>query len=90
MRAADIRKFPWNRYDGERVQIRSQKTGKLVWIPATRELRAHLDGLTRTGGLAQRRGQGGTVEHKCATCAGGLKTCWTKPPGTAAPQLWGL
>jgi integrase-like protein len=51
MRAADIRKFPWNRYDGQRVQIRSQKTGKLVWIPATRELRAHLDGLTRTGAL---------------------------------------
>jgi hypothetical protein len=29
----------------------SQKTGKLVWIPATRELRTHLDGLTRTGAL---------------------------------------
>jgi hypothetical protein len=22
--------------------------------------------------------------------AGGLKTCWTKPRGTAAPQLWAL
>ena len=22
--------------------------------------------------------------------AGGLKTCWTKPPGTAVPQLWAL
>lgn len=51
MRAADIRKFPWTRYNGEQVQIRSQKTGKLVWIPATRELRAHLDGLSRTGAL---------------------------------------
>ena len=51
MRAADIRKFPWTRYDGERVQIRSQKSGKLLWIPATRELRAHLDSLTRTGAL---------------------------------------
>jgi hypothetical protein len=51
MRASDIRKFPWNRYNGEKVQIRSSKTGKLVWIPATRELRAHLDGLTRTGAL---------------------------------------
>ena len=28
--------------------------------------------------------------RKRATRAGGLKTCWTKPPGTAAPQLWGL
>ena len=40
--------------------------------------------------LAQRRGRGGAVEHKCATRAGGLKTCWTKPQGTAAPQLWEL
>lgn len=37
MRAADIRKFPWSRYNGSQVQIRSQKTGKLLWIPATRE-----------------------------------------------------
>lgn len=51
MRAVNIRKFPWTHYDGERVQIRSQKTGKLLWIPATRELRAHLDSLTRTGAL---------------------------------------
>ena len=51
MRAVDIRKFPWSRYNGEQIQIRSQKTGKLVWIPATRELRTHLDGLTRTGAL---------------------------------------
>jgi hypothetical protein len=51
MRAADIRRFPWTRYDGERVQIRSQKTGKLLWIPATRELKAHLDGLDRRGAL---------------------------------------
>jgi len=51
MRASDIRKFPWTRYNGHQVQIRSSKTGKLVWIPATRELTAHLDGLTRTGAL---------------------------------------
>jgi Phage integrase family len=51
MRASDIRKFPWTRYNDQQVQIRSSKTGKLVWIPATRELRAHLDGLTRTGAL---------------------------------------
>jgi hypothetical protein len=33
------------------VQIRSTKTRKLLWIPATRELKAHLDGLARTGAL---------------------------------------
>jgi hypothetical protein len=51
MRASDIRKFPWVRYNGEQVQIRSSKTKKLVWIPATKELKAHLDGLTRVGTL---------------------------------------
>ncbi|TYL80149.1 tyrosine-type recombinase/integrase [Bradyrhizobium cytisi] len=48
MRASDVRKFPWTRYDGQRVQIRSTKTGKLLWIPATRELKAHLDALKET------------------------------------------
>jgi integrase len=51
MRASDIRKFPWTRYNGQQVQIRSSKTGKLLWIPATRELKAHLDGLDRVGAL---------------------------------------
>ncbi|WP_245453779.1 tyrosine-type recombinase/integrase [Bradyrhizobium sp. AC87j1] len=48
MRASDVRKFSWTRYDGSRVQIRSTKTGKLLWIPATRELKAHLDALKET------------------------------------------
>jgi integrase-like protein len=51
MRASDIRRFPWTAYNGDQVQIRSSKTKKLVWIPATRELKAHLDGLTRAGAL---------------------------------------
>jgi hypothetical protein len=50
MRAGAIRKFPWSRYDGTRVQIWSTKNKKL-WIPATRELRAHLDELERKGPL---------------------------------------
>ncbi|SEN67906.1 tyrosine-type recombinase/integrase [Bradyrhizobium sp. OK095] len=51
MRAKDIREFAWTRYDGQRVQIRSSKTGKWLWIPATRELRDYLDGLLRVGAL---------------------------------------
>jgi hypothetical protein len=51
MRASDVRKFAWTRYDGQRVQIRSSKTGKMLWIPATRELKAHLDTLPRSGAL---------------------------------------
>lgn len=51
MRASDIRKFPWTRYNGQQIQIRSSKTGKLLWIPATRELKAHLDSLDRVGAL---------------------------------------
>jgi hypothetical protein len=48
MRAGDIRKFTWTRYNGEKVQIRASKTKKLVWIPATRELKAHLDKLAES------------------------------------------
>jgi hypothetical protein len=33
MRAKDIRTFPWTRYNGTQVQIRSSKTKKLLWIP---------------------------------------------------------
>ncbi len=51
MRAGATRKFAWSRYDGEKVQVQSTKSGKWVWIPATRELKAHLDGLTRKGPL---------------------------------------
>lgn len=53
MRAKDIRTFPWTRYNGTQVQIRSSKTKKLLWIPATRELREHLDALkeNKTGAL---------------------------------------
>jgi hypothetical protein len=51
MRAGAIRKFAWSRYDGERVQIWSTKNKKWLWIPATRELKAHLDGLERRGPL---------------------------------------
>jgi hypothetical protein len=51
MRAKDIREFAWNRYDGQRVQIRSSKGKKWLWIPATRELREHLDSLPRVGAL---------------------------------------
>lgn len=53
MRAKDIRTFPWTRYNGTQLQIRSSKTKKLLWIPATRELREHLDALkeNKTGAL---------------------------------------
>ncbi|MEY9185339.1 hypothetical protein ABIG06_006838 [Bradyrhizobium sp. USDA 326] len=51
MRASDVRKFAWTRYDGQHVQIRSSKTGKMLWIPATRELKVHLDALRRAGAL---------------------------------------
>jgi integrase len=50
MRALDIREFTWDRYDGKKVKIRSDKTkGELVPTPATRELKKYLDGLDRTG-----------------------------------------
>ena len=51
MRAGAVRQFAWSRYDGEKVQVWSTKNKRWVWIPATRELKAHLDGLTRKGPL---------------------------------------
>lgn len=51
MRAGAIRKFAWTRYDGTKVQIYSTKNKKWLWIPATRELKAHLDSLERKGPL---------------------------------------
>src|SRR6516164_98616 len=40
--------------------------------------------------LAQWRGHHRAVVCKLLIRAGGLKTCWTKPPGTVVPQLWAL
>jgi integrase len=48
-RAKDIREFPWTKYDGERVTVRQSKGGKFITIPATAELKAHLDALDRRG-----------------------------------------
>ncbi|MGL3208730.1 tyrosine-type recombinase/integrase [Bradyrhizobium sp. BR 1433] len=48
-RAKDIREYPWTKYDGERVTVRQSKGKKWITIPATAELRAHLDALDRRG-----------------------------------------
>jgi hypothetical protein len=48
-RAKDIREYPWAKYDGERVTVRQSKGKKWITIPATPELKAHLDTLDRGG-----------------------------------------
>jgi len=48
-RAKDIREYPWNKYDGERIRVKQSKGGKWISIPASTELRAHLDALDRRG-----------------------------------------
>jgi len=48
-RAKDIREYPWAKYDGERITVRQSKGNKWITIPASAELRAHLDALDRRG-----------------------------------------
>src|SRR4029077_16423363 len=48
-RAKDIREYPWAKYDGERVTVRQSKGKKWITIPASAELKAHLDALDRRG-----------------------------------------
>jgi integrase len=48
-RAKDIREYPWAKYDGERVTVRQGKGKKWITIPASAELKAHLDALDRRG-----------------------------------------
>lgn len=51
MRQADMLKMTWAAYDGSAIEIRQNKTGEPLWVPAHRELRAILDEAkkTRTG-----------------------------------------
>jgi integrase len=46
-RPADLRTLAWSAYDGAAVQLRQEKTGTSVWLPALPELRALLDRTTR-------------------------------------------
>jgi Phage integrase family len=48
-RAKDIREYPWAKYDGERVTVRQSKGNKWITIPASAELKAHLDALDHRG-----------------------------------------
>jgi integrase len=45
----DLRRLPWTAYDGVTIGLRQSKGGKIIRVPVTQELKAHLDGLTRTG-----------------------------------------
>ena len=54
-RPGDVRAMQWTQYDGKRIELVQQKTGKLVRVPAHANLRAALDvarddGVVRIGG----------------------------------------
>lgn len=46
-RSNDAATMTWKQYDGAAIQLVQQKTGKLVWVPCHRRLRARLDALPR-------------------------------------------
>lgn len=51
LRQKDIRELPWSAYDGEQITLRTSKTGAPIKTPCPKELKTHLDGLTRAGVL---------------------------------------
>ncbi len=51
LRQKDIRELPWSAYDGKNITLRTSKTGAPIKTPCPKELRDHLDSLTRSGPL---------------------------------------
>jgi integrase len=46
-RPGDVAAMTWRQFDGETIEVRQEKTGKLVAIPPHATLRAHLEGISR-------------------------------------------
>jgi integrase len=47
LREGQVIRVTWSSYDGQRFEVRDQKTGAQLWIPAHRELRTLLDAAQR-------------------------------------------
>jgi integrase len=47
LREADMMRATWSSYDGTAIEIRQQKTGRSVWVPAHSSLREILDAAPR-------------------------------------------
>ena len=48
-RRGDVLRLTWAAYDGQGFDLRQQKTGKALWVPAVPPLQAYLAALPRTG-----------------------------------------
>lgn len=57
-RPGDMRKMAWPHYDGDRLRVRQQKTGKLLDIPCHFALRAELDAAERVSTVIVTRDDG--------------------------------
>lgn len=57
-RKGDLLRLPWSAYDGASIQVTQAKTGAKLTILAHAELRAMLDGMTRTEGTILTRPDG--------------------------------
>jgi integrase len=47
-RRSDLVKMKWSDFDGDRIEVRQQKTGELLEIPCHKDLRAELESMPRT------------------------------------------
>lgn len=63
-RPGDWPKFTWNDYDGDSLRIRQGKTGKHLWLPCTRELKAALDAAPRHGIFILSRPDGSPLPYR--------------------------
>lgn len=64
-RGPDVLAMSWKRYDGNALEVRQQKTGKLMWIPVLPDTRKLLAGLKRRAAVILTRpdGQPWKIDH---------------------------
>lgn len=48
-RQGDLLRMAWTQFDGAKISLRQEKTGRYVQVPCTKALKATLDGLERRG-----------------------------------------
>lgn len=64
-RGQDCVRMLWSHYDGSGIEVAQEKTGKRLWIPAHKELRAVLDRMPRTAAVicVNRQGKPWKLDH---------------------------
>ena len=78
-RPGDVARMTWRQYDAQTIELRQEKTGRLVAVPAHAELRAYLDDLDRdsiqiSGGHTNRWLQDKSAQTRSRAGLKGLQT----------------